>query len=210
MKNKMVLFLCIALVLGFVGGYTVTRLNKNSPSPNTELLAGAGNGNRNGGGKGTRTGTNRNNCLADDCLMVDNLEYPAGELSEKAKNALTKAIEDEYKAYTTYQGIIEKFGMVRPFSMIIRSEESHIASLKSLFDKYGIPIPVNSWANKIVLPVTLQLACQIGVDAEIANANLYRTDLLPAVSEYEDVTDVFTNLMNASEQKHLQAFERCN
>jgi hypothetical protein len=29
------------------------------------------------------------------------------------------AIEDEYKAYTVYQKVIEKLGMVRPFSMII-------------------------------------------------------------------------------------------
>jgi len=33
---------------------------------------------------------------------------------------------------------------------------------------------------------------------------------LPTASSYEDIVQVFTNLMNASEQKHLKAFERCN
>jgi len=56
----------------------------------------------------------------------------------------------------------------------------------------------------------LQEACQIGVDAEIANAALYRDELLPAVTAYEDITLVFENLMNASQQKHLPAFEKCN
>lgn len=59
-------------------------------------------------------------------------------------------------------------------------------------------------------PATLQEACQIGVDAEIANAALYRDELLPVVSENEDIMAVFENLMNASQQKHLPAFDRCN
>jgi hypothetical protein len=36
------------------------------------------------------------------------------------------------------------------------------------------------------------------------------TKLLPATAAYPDISLVFTNLMNASEQKHLQAFERCD
>jgi len=99
--------------------------------------------------------------------------------------------------------------MVRPFSMIIRAEESHITSLKSLFDKYGVTIPENTWAKKITVKPTVNENCQIGVDAEIANANLYKEQLLPIVAEYPDITNVFTNLMNASEQKHLVAFNKC-
>jgi len=135
---------------------------------------------------------------------------PTGELSESAITALKTAIDDEYHALSTYQAVIEKFGTVRPFSMIIGAEEQHIASLKAIFDKYGIEIPANTWDGKAVAPATLQEACQIGVDAEIANADLYRSQLLPAVSEYPDITSVFENLMNASQDKHLPAFERCN
>ena len=71
-------------------------------------------------------------------------------------------------------------------------------------------IPDNNWVGKVSVPNTLQQACQTGVDAEISNAALYREKLLPIVKDFEDITIVFTNLMNASQQKHLPAFEKCN
>ena len=114
------------------------------------------------------------------------------------------------KAHALYKKTIEKFGAIRPFSMIIRSEEQHISSLKALFDKYGLEIPEDNWYTKVSPEETLQKTCQLGVDAEIANAKLYKDKLLPMVSEYEDIKLVFTNLMNASQEKHLPAFERCN
>ena len=152
----------------------------------------------------------RQNCLAEDCLSVDNLTYPAGELPASIKDALNQAINDEYKAYSTYEAVIKKFGNVRPFSMIIRAEEQHISILKSIYDKYGLTVPENTMAKKVTTPVSLQQACQTGVDAEIANAALYQDKLLPVVANYPDITQVFQNLMNASQQKHLPAFEKCN
>jgi hypothetical protein len=143
-------------------------------------------------------------------LSVNNLDYPAGNLSDQAKEALIEAINDEYKAHALYEKTIEKFGLVKPFSMIIRAEEQHISSLKSLFDKYGLEIPKDDWVDKVSAEATLQQACQAGVDAEIANAKLYKDKLLPMVSGYEDIGLVLTNLMNASQEKHLVAFERCN
>lgn len=150
---------------------------------------------------------NRQNCLSEDCLQIENLNYPAGELPQSVVDSLIEAINDEYKAYSTYNAVMKKFGNVRPFSMIIRAEEQHISSLKSIFDKYGLTVPENNF--QIQSPSTLQLACSTGVTAEIANAKLYRDKLLPAVTSYSDITQVFQNLMNASEQKHLSAFQRC-
>ena len=153
---------------------------------------------------------NRQNCLADDCLLIDNLDYPAGELSESIKNALDEAINDEYKALSTYEAVIYKFGNTRPFSMIKGAEEQHIASLKAIYDKYGLTAPKNTSSGKITSPATLKEACQAGVEAEIANVSLYRDKLLSVVKDYEDITAVFINLMNASQEKHLVAFEKCN
>lgn len=150
-----------------------------------------------------------NNCLGDDCLLVENLNYPIGEISEEVKNALVEAIDDEYKAWSTYEKVIEKFGNQRPFIMIIRAEEQHIASLKSLFDKYGLEIPENKWLASIQVPGSIKDSCSVGVEAEIANADLYRKKLIPAVGNYPDIVQVFTNLMNASVDKHLPAFESC-
>lgn len=154
-------------------------------------------------------GFNKQNCLADDCLQVNNMQYPAGELSQQARDALKRALDDEYKAHATYESVISKIGMERPFSMIIRAEEQHIASLKSLYDKYGLQIPENPWTGAVTVPASLQAACQVGVKAETENVRLYKEDLLPIVKDYPDLTQVFTSLMNASETKHLPAFQRC-
>lgn len=153
---------------------------------------------------------NKGNCLADDCLLVDDLEYPVGELPNDVVMALDEAINDEYKAYSTYEVVIDKFGSVRPFSMIKGAEEQHIASLVAVYDKYGLEVPENKWSSKVFAPDSLKEACQVGVDAEIANAALYKENLIPTVIQYEDIKGVFTTLMNASEYKHLPAFEKCN
>lgn len=147
-------------------------------------------------------------CLSDDCLAVDNLEYPAGELPSNVIAALNSAIDDEYKAHSTYEAVIDEIGSARPFSMIIRAEEHHIASLKSIYDKYGLTVPEDPYTN-VEVADTKEANCAIGVQAEIDNAALYRDKLLPEVSDYPDISAVFTSLMNASQDKHLPAFERC-
>lgn len=126
------------------------------------------------------------------------------------KESLTIAIEDEYKARETYLAVIDKFGDVRPFSNIILAEENHISSLENLFNKYKIDIPENNFAGKIEVADTLKEMCEIGVQAEVENAKLYREKLIPSVKEYPDVTMVFENLMQASENNHLKAFNNCN
>lgn len=151
----------------------------------------------------------RENCVADDCLQVENLEYPAGELTQDAQRAMERAINDEYKARATYEAVLAQNNQ-RPFSMIIRAEERHIASLKALYDKYGLVVPEDPYIDNLPkIATSLAQNCQIGVQAELENIALYKDDLLPAVAVYQDVTAVFTSLMNASQQKHLPAFERC-
>jgi hypothetical protein len=201
MKGRVYLYVGIALLIGLLGGFLFFKSNTQKWDSNL--------GNLNYGNN-QNSQPNRGNCLADDCLLVDNLEYPAGELTSETKDALNEAINDEYKAFSTYEAVIKKFGTVRPFSMIKGAEEQHIASLKAIYDKYGLTVPSNSWINKITVPATLKEACQIGVEAEIANAKLYKDKLIPIVKGYEDITAIFINLMNASEQKHLAAFEKCN
>ncbi len=195
MINKITI---ISLLLGALIGGSAIGI-KNSVNNNQ-----IGQGNQNG----KQLQINKSNCLSDDCLTVDDLDYPAGELSSEVQNVLYKAIQDEYKAKAVYEATINKFGSVRPFSMIVRAEEQHISSLKSIYDKYGLAIPEPEKLS-LSIPDKLSDVCQIGVDAEIKNASLYKNELLPKVSEYLDIAFVFTNLMNASQEKHLPAFQRC-
>lgn len=149
-------------------------------------------------------------CLDEDCVVIDNLEYPVASVPQEVRDALLQALDDEYKALATYESIMNTHGNVRPFSMIARAEQRHITSLLSLFDKYGIDIPINPYLGNIPVPDSITASCQAGVKAEIANAALYAENLLPVVTNYPDITQVFTNLMNASQEKHLVAFQRCS
>lgn len=162
-----------------------------------------------GGGRGEGSNmTSRENCIADECLVDGVLTYPAGTLSDSARNALDRAYTDEYHAHELYGAVIAEQGSVRPFIMIIRSEEKHLSSLVALYDKYGITPPTLP-PTKLTVPTTLATACTAGVTAEKLNIALYEEELLPVVTGYPDITSVFTQLMQASQERHLPAFIRC-
>ena len=132
---------------------------------------------------------------------------PAGDLSQSEADALLMALEDEYKAWAVYDQVIDDFGAVRPFTSIQKAEESHIAALVTLFERYGLEVPENEWSGTVPAFDTLADACAAGVQAEIDNAALY--DELFSMVDNADIIQVFTSLQRASETKHLPAFERC-
>ena len=117
---------------------------------------------------------------------------------------LTYAIQDEYLARAEYDLILNAYGNVRPFTNIIRAEETHIAALLPLFEAYGIAAPADEGESKTASVATLTEAYQAGVNAEVNNIAMYETFLdqnLP-----DNVRAVFESLMRASEN-HLRAFQ---
>lgn len=128
-------------------------------------------------------------------------------VDEKTIGALREALDDEYKARATYQGVIDRFGPVRPFVNIIEAEERHANALLRLFERFGIEPPKDRWAGQVPAPSSLADACKAGVEAEIENAAMYAR-LLAQVSNAR-VRDVLTRLQQASQQRHLPAFRRC-
>ena len=116
----------------------------------------------------------------------------------------TVLINDEYKAQAEYEALIEEFGAVNPFVRIVKAEARHIDALETLFDAYDFDIPEDNGDKYAVVPDSLEEAYAIGVEAEIANIDLYEDYLKQDLPE--DVERVFTNLMKASEN-HLRAFE---
>jgi hypothetical protein len=117
---------------------------------------------------------------------------------------LTYAIEDEYLAHAEYEKIIDTFGAQRPFTNIVKAEETHIAALEPLFAKYGVVLPANTAEDYTVVPSTLLDAFKAGVQAETSNIAMYGAFLKQELPD--DIRSVFTALKNASEN-HLAAFE---
>jgi hypothetical protein len=120
---------------------------------------------------------------------------------------LNEALMDEYKARDSYQKIIETFGPVRPFINIVKAEQTHIELLLPLYEKYAVPLPVEPDPNRVSVPENLLAACQMGVEAELANVAMY--DDLIAATDLPDVVDVLQRLQAASRDHHLPAFQRC-
>jgi hypothetical protein len=131
----------------------------------------------------------------------------AGTLSPSEVDALYRALDDEYKAWSTYDQVIADLGAARPFTSIQQAEENHIAALVTLFDRHGLDVPPNEWPGSVPTFDSLSDACAAGVQAEIDNAALY--DELFRTVDNPDLIRVFTALQQASHTKHLPAFERC-
>lgn len=137
----------------------------------------------------------------------------AADLSETAKAAVLRALDDEYHAEAVYAATLAAFGNVRPFSNIIEAERTHQAALLAVLETYGVAAPANGYLTGEkpleTLPASLQEVCEIGAAAEIENARLYDEDLIPAVADNPDIVAVFINLRDASVNNHLPAFQRC-
>lgn len=132
--------------------------------------------------------------------------YATTPLTEAEADALLRAVAEEQNAQALYQSVLNTFGDVYPFNVIVQSEAQHAAALIRQADKYGISLPETA-ATDFPSYDNVEAACAAGVAAEIADAALY--DELLAVTSHQDIIRVYQNLQSASLNSHLPAFEAC-
>ncbi|MEZ5427653.1 MAG: hypothetical protein R2747_15400 [Pyrinomonadaceae bacterium] len=144
----------------------------------------------------------------NECRICD-FDYASykGDLKKEEIEGLLLALNDEYHALAVYDEVNKNFGDPRPFINIRQAEEKHAARLQELFKTYQIPIPENPWPGNVARFSSVAEACRAGVDAEIANRDLYQN--LFKSTDREDILTVYRALKAASEDNHLPAFERC-
>ncbi len=121
--------------------------------------------------------------------------------------ALSEALDDEYKARATYRKVIERFGPVRPFVNIVEAEERHVAALLAQFSSLRGTPPDDTWAARVRAPDSLEQACANAAQAEIENDALYARLLNQVVDPQARL--VMLRLQYASRNHHLPAFQRC-
>jgi hypothetical protein len=123
--------------------------------------------------------------------------------------ALDLGIQDEYRAEAIYQGVVNDFGPVLPFTAVLTAELRHSTSIAQLYAKRGLPAPV-SQSSMSTVPhfATVREACAAAVVAERENIALY--DRLLAGDLPDDVRQVFSNNRRASLDNHLPAFVACS
>lgn len=128
-------------------------------------------------------------------------------LDDTEVRALHEALDDEYRAWTTYDQVIHDFGAERPFINIREAEARHIEALRSLFQRYGLDVPANPWPGRVPRFASTRAACEAGIEAEVANSALF--ERLKRSTSRPDILAVFRNLSSASQERHLPAFRRC-
>jgi len=140
---------------------------------------------------------------------VSGAKAAAADPDRTIPEMLRYAIEDEYLARAEYELIMRKFGTMRPFSNIMRAEESHIAWLREAYAQAKLAPPKDEAASLVTAPSTLKEAFQAAVQAEIDNIAMYDSFLssgLLAKAENAALKDLFTRLRDAS-KNHLAAFQ---
>lgn len=118
---------------------------------------------------------------------------------------LQYAIEDEYMARGEYRYVITTFGSQNPFVNIVAAEETHINALKGLYTARNMPVPADNSAQFLIKPANIKDSLSLGVEAEIANINMYK-NFLNSPNLPDDVKTVFIQLKAGSES-HLNAFQ---
>lgn len=132
---------------------------------------------------------------------------PLQPLNDAEQRALRVALDDEYKAWATYDQVIADFGEVRPFINIREAEARHVRALHRLFEQDGLPVPPNPHPGRVPRYASVQAACAAGVAAEIDNDALY--ERLLAGPLRPEIATVLGRLQAASRERHLPAFRRC-
>ena len=128
-------------------------------------------------------------------------------LSKNEVNALHEALDDEFKAWATYDQVIDDFGPIRPFINIREAEARHINALLGIFNVHGLTPPDNTWIGKTPRYESVEAACAAAAQAEVDNAELY--ERVMQRSDRPEILTVFRHLRDASQQRHLPAFRRC-
>ncbi len=121
--------------------------------------------------------------------------------------ALSEALNDEYKARAVYRKVIERFGPVHPFVNIVEAEDRHVDALLAQFHRFGEAPPSDTWPARVTAPESVEQACAEAVQAEIENDAMYAR-LLAQVMDAQ-AHAVMLRLQEASRNRHLPAFRRC-
>ncbi|GAB4366272.1 MAG: hypothetical protein Kow009_03070 [Spirochaetales bacterium] len=173
----------------------------------------------NGGGTGAGSSAGGNSSESAALLAQEIGKLPKQSLSPEETEGLLYLREEEKLARDVYLYLGEKFN-ARAFLNIAESEETHMAYVKVLLDKYGIPDPVGSntrgvFTNpeftKLYKELTQQGSVSAGeafkVGMLIEELDLADLDRVLKGTDNADIRVMYQNLAKGS-RNHLRAFNR--
>jgi len=177
MKNKLNLLIVFIITMALLVSCSTTTIEETATPSHTPIVSDVGYG-------------------AVGSFNNDNISI---------EQMLTYAIQDEYLAKSEYEYIINEMNGTKPFTNIIKAEQTHIELLVPLFETYGFTLPEDTSKEHLVVPSSLTEAYKTGVKAEIDNIAMY--DQFLTLDLPDDIRTAFITLRDAS-KNHLAAFER--
>ena len=208
MKNKINILLVLILALGLLAGCTSTQdttVTDMTPTPVATQVA-----------ETTQTPeetqvpetTQAPSAVVETATNLDP-GYGAAGSSENTDFSLEQmliyAIQDEYLARSEYEYLINELDAGSPFTNIVKAEETHIALLIPLFEKYDFEAIEDTSSEHLIPATSITEALETGVLAEVNNIAMY--ELFLKTDLPDDVRAVFIELRDGS-VNHLAAFER--
>jgi hypothetical protein len=129
------------------------------------------------------------------------------ELTESERLALHEALDNEYRAWATYDRVTLDFSDAPHFEQLRAIEVEHITALQQLFERYAQSAPQNRWVGNVPHYGSVCEACEAGADAAGADAALYAR--LRASTRRGDILEVFKRLEAEAGSRKLRALQRC-
>ena len=208
MKNKINILLVLILALGLLAGCTSTQdttVNDITPTPvatqeleSTEVPMATE----------EPESTEAPIATEEPATETDPGYGAAGSFENSdfsLEQMLIYAIQDEYLARAEYEYLIDELDAGSPFTNIIKAEETHIALLIPLFEKYDFEAIEDTSSEHLIPATSITEALETGVLAEVNNIAMY--ELFLKTDLPDDVRAVFIELRDGS-VNHLAAFER--
>jgi hypothetical protein len=171
------------------------------------------------GGPGWKTGSNVDASTTPATGVCNSVTTALVPLSDAEKAALLFMREEEKLARDVYAALYARWS-VPAFSNIATSESRHMASVKTLLDRYGLTDPVSVDTPGVFVDPELQAAYTqlvalgsqslteaLKVGVTIETLDIEDLEALLGISTHADITQVAKNLLRGS-QSHLAAFSR--
>ncbi len=171
------------------------------------------------GGPGWKTGSNVDASTTPATGVCSSVTTALVPLSDAEKAALLFMREEEKLARDVYTALYARWS-VPAFSNIATSESRHMASVKTLLDRYGLTDPVGVDTPGVFVDPELQAAYTqlvaqgsqslteaLKVGVTIETLDIEDLEALLGISTHADITQVAKNLLRGS-QSHLAAFSR--
>jgi hypothetical protein len=127
-------------------------------------------------------------------------------LTPEEKEFLNTAYTDESRKVYFFKKCAEKFPDAG-FTKILNSEQNHVSTLESVYNKYEIDIPKDLDFSSVTIPASKDDVCSTALKMEKDNVEMYKKFLTSVTNTF--LKTVFEDLRDITINRNIPAVEKC-